>query len=71
MAKSKISATVSPELLEQARDLTGTTNVSQLLDDALRALIERHLEERWLERFSDEDLPGEIPVDWSHIPWED
>lgn len=71
MAKAKVSATVTPELLEQAQELTGTTNVSQLLDDALRLLIERQLEERWLERFTDEDLPGEITVDWSHIPWED
>lgn len=71
MAKTKISATVSPELLERAQELTGASNVSQLLDDALRALIERHLEERWLERYSDEDLPGEIPVDLSHIPWAD
>lgn len=71
MAKAKVSATVTPELLEQAQELTGTTNVSQLLDDALRLLIERQLEERWLERFTVDDLPGEIPVDWSHIPWED
>ncbi len=71
MAKAKVSATVTPELLEQAQELTGTTNVSQLLDDALRLLIERQLEERWLERFTDDDLLGEIPVDWSHIPWED
>lgn len=74
MTKVKISATVKPERLEQARQVTGTANVSQLLDLALSALIERELEQRWLDGYADDDrtdLPAGIPVDLSDVPWDD
>lgn len=70
-AKTKISATLTPERLRQAQAVTGTSNVSQLLEEALGALIERELEKRWLEANRDDDLPGEVPVDLSAVPWEE
>lgn len=71
MTKAKISATLTPERLAQAREVTGTTNLSQLLDDALGALISQELERRWLDAHPDEDLPGEIEVDLSTVPWDE
>lgn len=70
-AKTKISATLTPERLQQAQAVTGTSNVSQLLEEALGALIERELEKRWLEANHDDELPGEVPVDLSAVPWEE
>lgn len=70
-AKTKVSATLTPERLQQAQAVTGTSNVSQLLEDALAALIERELERRWLEANRDDELPGEVPVDLSSVPWEE
>jgi post-segregation antitoxin (ccd killing protein) len=69
-ARTKISATLTPERLRRAQEVTGTSNVSQLLDDALAALIERELEKRWLEAHPDEELPGEVEVDLTSVPWE-
>jgi post-segregation antitoxin (ccd killing protein) len=68
--RKKISATLTPERLRQAQEVTLTLNVSQLLDDALAALIERELEKRWLEAHRDDELPGEVEVDLSSVPWE-
>jgi post-segregation antitoxin (ccd killing protein) len=70
-ARTKISATLTPERLRRAQEVTGTSNVSQLLDDALAALIERELEKRWLEAHPDEELPGEVEVDLTSVPWEE
>jgi len=70
-AKTKVSATLTPERLQQAKAVTGTSNVSQLLEDALAALIERELERRWLEANRDDELPGDVPVDLSSVPWEE
>lgn len=76
-AKVKVSATVSPDRLREAREVTGTESLSTLLDEALAALIERELERRWLDAQQDvgpaspADLPGEVPVDLSAIPWDD
>ncbi len=50
--------------------MTGTSNVSQLLDDALTALIERELEKRWLKAHPDDELPGEVEVDLTSVVWE-
>lgn len=73
--KMKVSATLRPERLREAQAITGTSNVSQLLEDALSALIERELEKRWLDANRDGglsgDLPGEVPVDLSSVPWEE
>lgn len=70
-AKTKVSATLTPERLRQARAVTGASNVSQLLEEALGALIERELEKQWLEANRDDELPGEVPVDLSSVPWEE
>jgi hypothetical protein len=69
MPKSKISATVSPDLLRRAQELTGNTNVSSLLDAALESLVQLELERQWLAAGPPE--PVEATVDLSHIPWED
>jgi post-segregation antitoxin (ccd killing protein) len=71
MTKTKVSATVDPERLAEARAVTGTTNLSQLLDQALAAVIERELERRWLDAHPDDELPGHVQVDLSDVPWED
>lgn len=72
--KQKISVTVSPERLRRARAVTGDTNLSELLDNALDALIDRELERRWLEGHENEaldrDLPDEVPVDLGAAPWD-
>lgn len=75
MAKQKVSVTLSPERVDRARAVTGRMNLSDLLDDALEALVERELERRWLSahdvRVGSEDLPGEVPVDLGDVPWDD
>lgn len=70
MTKQKISATVHKDRLARARAVTGKTNVSEILDDALSALVERELELRWLAAHPDEDLPGEVVPDLSDLAWE-
>jgi post-segregation antitoxin (ccd killing protein) len=70
-ARTKISATLTPERLKEAQQVTGTSNISQLLDEALAALIERELEKRWLEAQPDDELPGEVEVDLTSAPWEE
>lgn len=75
MPKQKISATLSPERLQRARTITGNQNLSELLDSALDALIERELERCWLAGHDhageDIDLPPEVPVDLTDVPWVD
>lgn len=71
MPKRKVSATVSPDRLAYAREVTGTNSVSELLDQALAALIERELEQRWLAAHPDEELPGEVVPDLSAVPWDE
>jgi hypothetical protein len=71
MMKVKVSATVDPARLQEARSLTGADSVSEVLDAALGALIERELEQRWLAAHPNDELPGEVPVDLSDLPWDD
>jgi hypothetical protein len=70
-AKVKVSATVSPDRLARAQQITGTNSVSDLLDQALEALIERELERRWLDAHPDEVLPGEVIPNLSALPWDE
>lgn len=73
MAKQKISVTVSPDRLAQARALLGTDNASDVLDEALTALVERELERRWLVAYADappDDLPDDLTVDLTDVPWD-
>jgi len=71
MPKAKVSATVSSDRLARAREVTGTSNVSHLLDQALAALIERELEQRWLHAHPDEELLAEVVPDLSAVPWDE
>jgi post-segregation antitoxin (ccd killing protein) len=70
-ARIKVSATLTPERLKQAQEVTGMSNVSQLLDEALAALVERELERRWLDAHPDHELPGEVEVDLADVPWDE
>lgn len=73
MPKRKVSVTVSPSRLQRARDLSPGLNLSEVVDRALEALVERELERRWLEahgRAGPADLPEDVPVDLTQAPWE-
>lgn len=75
MAKQKVSVTLTPERIERARAVTGRSSLSELLDDALDALVDRELERRWMDAHqpdpnADTDLPGEVPVDLTDVPWD-
>ena len=72
MTKRKISATVDPARLEAAHTVAGRgRSVSEVLDLALAVYVTETLEQRWLAARIDQssDLPGEVPVDLSDIPW--
>ncbi|CAN5809788.1 hypothetical protein BH23ACT1_BH23ACT1_04280 [soil metagenome] len=75
VTKQKVSATVSPDRLRQALELTDNENVSEVIDQALEALVERELERRWLEGHADgpggADLPGQVAVNLAHLPWDE
>lgn len=73
MTRIKISATVSPERIAEARAVMEVASLSELLDRALEALVERELERRWLEAHDGDtvDLPGAVPVNLDHIPWDE
>ena len=71
MTKLKVSATLDPEHLAEARALVGSNNVSVVLDTALVALIERELERRWLAAHPDDDLPIDVVVGLTNLPWDD
>lgn len=73
MAKRKVSVTLTPERIVRAREVTGQVNLSELLDEALLALVDRELEMQWIsstDSSADTDLPGAVPVDLSDVPWE-
>lgn len=74
MAKKKISATLSPERIRQAQALTGSTNLSDLLEQGLAALVERELERRWFAGYEDQppgdDLSEDIEPDLEAAPWD-
>lgn len=75
MTKRKVSVTLSPDRLRRAQEVSGTSNLSELLDDALGALIERALEQQWLDAHpageETADLPTEVLVDLRAVPWDD
>lgn len=74
MTRQKISATVSPELLRRAHEVTGERSLSEVLDRALTALVEHALEDRWLAAHDGlaptDDLPGEVAPDLAELPWD-
>lgn len=75
MAKTKISATVDPDVLARARAASEASSLSELIDEALALLLERRLEERWLaghlRSHAASGTPGEVPVDLRDLPWDD
>ena len=71
--KLKISATVDPARLEAARRVAGLDRpISEVVDLALDAYVVHTLEQRWLAAHvaPRADLPGEVPVDLTDMPWE-
>jgi hypothetical protein len=58
----------NPEPAQYSPQEPGTPGAG--VDDASAALIERELEEQWLAAQPDDDLPGEVEVDLSAVPWE-
>lgn len=82
MAKRKVSVTLDPIKVTQARELLGTASLSELLDVALDRLIVDELERRHAAGYlrhppePDEDAWAEVPrdpteiaddVDWAHL----
>jgi hypothetical protein len=74
--KTKVSATVDVDRLQQAQQLTGSTNVSAVLDEALQALITAYLERIHTQGY--ERIPqGDEAVGitdasvWADAPWAD
>ena len=76
MAKVKISATVDPARLEQAKELTGVSSVSEVLERGLAALIEDELERIHAEGYarapqSDETVRAVDAGVWDDLPWDE
>jgi hypothetical protein len=76
VSKVKVSATVSPERLERAKQLTRSDNVSEILDQGLEALIARELERIHSDGYAGVPQGGEVvdivdPAVWSEGPWDE
>ncbi len=76
MNKVKISATVRPERLAEAKRLTGCENVSEVLDRALAALIDDELERAHAEGYTrlpqgDETVRSVDSGVWADLPWDE
>ena len=74
--KTKVSATVDQDRLAEAQKLTGCTNVSAVLDQALEALIVAHLERAHADGYSrwpqgDETVALPDPSVWAFLPWDE
>jgi len=76
MGKVKLSATVSPDRLERAKQLTGCDNVSEVIDRGLAALIARELEQIHADGYArapqgEEAVETVDPAVWSEVPWDE
>jgi hypothetical protein len=76
MAKVKISATVDPARLQRAKELTGVSSVSEVLERGLAALIEDELERIHAEGYrrapqADETVMAVDAEVWTDLPWEE
>jgi len=76
MAKVKISATVDPAHLERAKQLTGVSSVSEVLERGLAALIEDELERIHAEGYArapqaNETVRTADPSVWADLPWDE
>lgn len=76
MAKVKISATVDPARLERAKELSGVSSVSEVLERGLAALIEDELERIHAEGYARQPQAGETVNSvhagiWADLPWDE
>ena len=76
MNKAKVSATIDPGRLARAKQLTGSDNVSEILDRALVALIDDELERIHAQGYERVPQGSETVkvVDaqvWSDLPWDE
>jgi hypothetical protein len=76
MGKVKISATVDPARLERAKELTGVSNVSEVIERGLAALIEDELERIHAAGYAQAPQAGDTvrAVDervWADLPWDE
>lgn len=76
MSKVKISATVRPDRLAEAKRLTGCENVSEVIDRALTALIDDELERAHADGYArlpqgDETLVAVDSGVWADLPWDE
>jgi hypothetical protein len=74
--KTKVSATIDRDRLAEAQRVTGCTNVSAVLDQALEALIVSHLERTHAEGYdrmpqSDDTIALPDPSVWAALPWDE
>lgn len=72
----KISATVDPARLERAKELTGVSSVSEVLERGLTALIEDEMERIHVEGYTRHPQEAEAvnAVDagiWADLPWDE
>ena len=76
MSKVKISATVDPDHLKRAKELSGCENTSEVLDRGLRALIEDELERAQANGYTllpqGEEVVRQVdPTIWAELPWDE
>ncbi len=74
--KTKVSATIDHDRLAEAQKLTGCSNVSAILDQALEALIVAHLERAHADGYAripqgDETIALPDPSIWASLPWDE
>ena len=67
MAKTKVSVTLDPAKLAQARALLGAATVSELIAVALDRLIVEELDRRHVAGYA-EHGPGEDDHAWADLP---
>ena len=73
MAKSKVSVSVDPVKVAEARQLLGSTTLSHLIDVALDLLIVAELEQRHIAGYlahpqqADDDAWADAPRDQSQV----
>ncbi|MHB8294132.1 MAG: hypothetical protein ACYDH5_05795 [Acidimicrobiales bacterium] len=73
--KTKISASIDSTKLLRAQELTSSSNVSAVLDQALEALITAHLERAHEIGYARMPQDGETitmpdPSVWASVPWD-
>lgn len=62
----KISVTIDPGLLDQTKALTGSDNVSDLIDQGLALIIEREQHKQWVDGYL-RHPQGHEESDWAEL----